>query len=68
MNREGLRKCEVGKDVAFFHRWSEHATVVDPSPMIGGHPGGAVKFPVGIVEYADGTVKLVEPGNIKFIV
>lgn len=68
MNRDNLRKCEIGKDVAYFHRWTEYASPVDASPMIGGHPGGQIKYPLGIVECVDGTIKLVEPASIKFIV
>lgn len=67
MNREGLRKCEVRGDVAYFHKWTEYRNVIEPSLMVGGHSGGQIKYPLGIVEYEDGTIVLVEPGSIKFV-
>lgn len=67
MNRAGLRKCEIRGDIAYFHKWTEYGSVVEPSPMIGGHPGGQIKYPLGIVESEGGDITLVEPGSIKFI-
>lgn len=60
------RPCLVNGDMALFHRWSYRQDVVAASPMIGGAPGGAVSFTVGIVEMEDGQVRLVSPDNIKF--
>ena len=51
---------------ATFHRFCEHAYVAEPSPMIGGAPGGQISMPVAIVEYEDGTVHYVEPSQITF--
>lgn len=35
--------------------------------MIGGHPGGTVSQVYAIVEFADGTVKRVQPYDVQFI-
>ena len=60
-------KVDKNKSVqATFHRFCEHAYVVEPSPMIGGAPGGQISIPVAIVEYEDGTVHYVEPSQITF--
>ncbi|MEB6549101.1 hypothetical protein MXL46_08325 [Heyndrickxia sporothermodurans] len=31
----------------------QHSQVIDPSPMIGGHPGGVIAFPVGVVKLGE---------------
>lgn len=41
--------------------------IVEPSPMVGGAPGGTVSYILGIVEFEDGQVKQVFPEKIKFI-
>ena len=60
------RKCMVDGERALFHRWHEFCDVVDASPMIGGHPGGQIKYTLGTVEYEDGTIEEVAPHKIKF--
>ena len=35
--------------------------------MIGGHPGGTVSQVYAIVEFADGTIKRVQPYDVQFI-
>ena len=69
-----LRPCVVRKTVrsndyanALFHIWVQESDVVAPSPMIGGHPGGTVNTVLGLVEFEDGSVKKVYPGDIVFI-
>lgn len=66
-----LRPCYIlsknEKKKALFHCWSHISDVVGASPMVGGHPGGTVAYPVGIVELEDGSVKEVEPTYIVFI-
>ncbi len=41
--------------------------VIEPSPMIGGHPGGQIKYTLGLVEYTNGTVEEVVPCSIIFL-
>ena len=61
------RPCLVDGKKALFHRWSDKSKVVEPSPMIGGAPGGTVRYTVAIVEMEDGQVIEVGPQLIKFI-
>ena len=50
-----LRPCYVSikkgkKEKALFHGWNFVSNVVvEPSPMIGGHPGGVIAYSTGIV-------------------
>ena len=50
-----------------FHCWNHRSEVVGESPLRGGHPGGQVSATFAIVEFEDGTVKEVEPQNIRFV-
>lgn len=60
-------KVDEKKSVqATFHRFCEHAYVVEPSPMIGGAPGGQISVPLAIVEYEDGTIHYVNPTQVTF--
>lgn len=60
------RLCEVDGEIGYFYTWEQFSTVVDASPLIGGHPGGVVAKVYGIVEFPDG-VHRVEPTKIKFV-
>ena len=61
-----LRPCKVdGKD-ALFHRWEDYATVLEPSPMVGGHPGGQLRETFAIVEMMDGKIVEVKPSKVTF--
>ncbi len=60
------RICKVEGKNALFHRWNEHCEVVEPSPMIGGTPGGQIKYITGIVEFEDGSIREVYPEAITF--
>lgn len=62
-----LRPCLVNDKRALFHTWSSRSQIVDPSPLIGGHQGGVLKYTVGIIEYEDGQVCECLPSQIKFI-
>ena len=68
-----LRPCmvidnDIGKErKAFFHCWGYSATVIGPSALRGGHPGGQVFETYGIVEMEDGEVKQLSPYKIKFL-
>lgn len=63
----GMRPCIVNGKEALFHRWSEKADIYAPSPVVGGHGGGAVKWTVAIIEYEDGQVAEVMPCDIRFL-
>lgn len=62
-----LRPCFVDGKRALFHRWVDHANVVDESLLRGGHPGGQLWTVFGIVEFEDGTVKETYPSKIQFV-
>lgn len=68
-----LRPCYVivkknKKEKALFHGWSFENTVVEPSLMIGGHPGGTVACTmVAIVELENGRVIITPPSSIQFL-
>ncbi len=53
-----MKKCEViangEKYTADFYGVFQLSTVIDPSPMIGGHPGGVIAYPVAVVNFGDG--------------
>lgn len=53
-----MKKCEVHthgkKYTADFYGIFQLSTVIDPSPMIGGHPGGVIAYPVAVVDFGDG--------------
>ena len=60
------RPCYVDGKKALFHRWTERSEIIPPSPMIGGHGGGCIKFTSAIIEYDDGSIAEVEPSKIRF--
>lgn len=59
------RLCEVDGELGYFHTWEQYAKTIDPSIMVGGHPGGQISWVFGIVEFKDG-VRRVDPCRIKF--
>lgn len=61
-----LRPCMVDGEKALFHRWEDYATVIEPSPMVGGHPGGQIRETFAIVEMESGQVMEVKPTKVKF--
>ena len=61
-----LRPCMVDGEKALFHRWKDFATVIEPSPMVGGHPGGQLRETFAIVEMESGQVMEVKPTKVKF--
>lgn len=67
-----LRPCYISikkgkKEKALFHCWNFMSNVIEPSLMIGGHPGGTIAYTTGIVELEDGRVLEVMPTNITFV-
>lgn len=59
------RLCTVDGKLGYFHCWEHYSKPIEPSPMIGGHPGGILSQIFGVVEFPDG-VKRVDPYQIKF--
>lgn len=55
------------KAKALFHYWLHRSEVVGESYLVGGHAAGQVSGAFAIVEFEDGTIKEVEPWNIKFV-
>lgn len=63
----GLRPCLLnGGAPALFHMWEERSKIIEPSPMVGGHAGGVLRYTLGIVETLDGQIREVEPHKIQF--
>lgn len=60
------RLCTVNGEYGYFHCWEHYSTVIDPSPLMGGHPGGTISYINGIVEFPDGSVRRVPLERIKF--
>ena len=56
----------VDGEKALFHRWENHAMVIEPSPMVGGHPGGQISQTYAIVEMESGQVREVKPSKVTF--
>lgn len=61
------RACEVNGEETIFHCWEQYSQVVKPSVLIGGHGGGQISQVFGIVEFKDGTIRRIQPHEIKFI-
>lgn len=69
-----LRICDITNafhpeeniENCYFHRWFEEKTVLRPSPMIGGHPGGQCSKLYAIVETPEGFIKKVDPIAVVF--
>lgn len=62
-----LRPCIVKDRKALFHKWSDKSEIIAPSPMVGGHNGGVLKYTVAIIEYEDGVVTECYPYEVKFV-
>lgn len=43
----------------------QYSNVVAPSPMVGGHPGGVIAYPIALVRL-HGKLKEVEPSKVTF--
>ena len=55
----------VNGEHGYFHCWEQYSKPIEPSPMIGGHPGGVVSYTIGIVEFENG-ISRIDPTLIKF--
>ena len=53
-----MKKCEVNcndeKYTADFYGIFQFSSVVAPSLMVGGHPGGVIAYPVAVVDFGNG--------------
>ena len=63
------RPCIVKGCKCLFHRWVEHSEIVPPSPMVGGHGGGELRYITALIECENGTTAVFErsalPKSIK---
>lgn len=59
------RVCKVDGENGLFHCWEHYSRPIEPSPMIGGHPGGVFSKVYGIVEFENG-VRRVDIEHIQF--
>ena len=46
-----MRLCRAKGVDAIFHKWAEVSEVIPPSPMVGGHSGGVIRYATDIVEF-----------------
>lgn len=60
------RKCIFKKEVYTFHGFYQESNVIPPSPLVGGHSGGVIAYPVAIIEDEKGNVMEVEAIKIQF--
>lgn len=60
-------KVKIGNDVleGTFLELFQYSDVLPPSPMIGGHPGGVVAYPVAVVRVGN-ELKQVKLKDITF--
>ena len=63
--KQERRLCEVNGKMGYFHCWEHYSRPVEPSPMIGGAPGGVISFVRAIVEFPEG-IGYVDPKDLKF--
>ena len=64
--RVEVRACYVNHKKALFHGWFNYSQIVPPSLMVGGHNGGTISSPIGLVEFENGKVDMVNPTAIRF--
>lgn len=64
--KSGLRLCVVDDEYGWFHCWENYAEVIEPGIMIGSSPGGQFSRVYGVVEFNNGTERIL-PGKIKFV-
>lgn len=53
-----------GKKVKL-HGIFQVSTVVSPSNMMGGYPGGVVAYPVAVIEHENGDLEQVSPNELE---
>lgn len=62
-----LRPCRFNDKNYLFHCWGHEAYVLEPSIMVGGHPGGQVSYTYAILEDEAGSIHRVDPKCIQFL-
>jgi hypothetical protein len=65
----GLNNCYVKiksewKEAEFLGVF-QYSNVIPPSPMVGGHPGGVIAYPIAIVKLNE-ELKEIKISNLKF--
>lgn len=60
-------KCIFRKEVYTFHGFYQESNVIPPSPLVGGHSGGVIAYPVAIIEDKKGELMEVEATSIQFV-
>ena len=63
----GNRKCIFKKTVCTFHGFYQESNVIPPSPLVGGHGGGVIAYPVAIIEDTKGNVTEAAATSIRFV-
>lgn len=53
--------------LGYFHCWEHYSRPIDPSPFVGGHPGGMFCKCYALIEKADGVVDRFEHGAFRFV-
>lgn len=65
MHENSNRKCIYKKSVCTFHGIYQESRVIPPSPLVGGHSGGVIAYPVAIIETEEGDVLKVTATSIQ---
>lgn len=53
--------------LGYFHCWEHYSRPIDPSPLIGGGPGGTFSEYYALIEKSDGVVYRFEHGGFRFV-
>lgn len=64
--KQSRHGCQ-SKRKALFHKWTLEQEPIGPGLTVGSHLGGQVSRTFAVVEFEDGTVRLVNPEAVQFI-
>ena len=53
--------------LGYFHCWEHYSRPIDPSPFIGGSPGGTIRECFALIEKANGFVDRFAAGGFRFV-
>lgn len=53
--------------LGYFHCWEHYSRPIEPSPFVGGHPGGTFCECYALIEKADGVVYRFGTGKFRFV-